>query len=147
MHSILNQDDHQMIRSSSSVFITAPLHCSATGHITPCMPSFWELVILGWVETCLQLKHYICMWVCTYIFTRYLERVWSPVLGSEDNRWLQNPPKGMDMEVHPLIVWLVLELTKRDLYILYIYIYIYIYIIAVWILQLVCMYYWIRQIH
>jgi hypothetical protein len=82
VHSILNQDDHQMIRSSSSVFITA-LHCSATGHITPCMPSFWELVILGWVVTCLLLKHY--MWVCTYvihstyIFPLYLERNWSPI--------------------------------------------------------------------
>ena len=35
---------------------------------------------------------------------------------SEDNRWLQNPTKGMDMEV-----WLVLKLSKRDLYTLYLY--------------------------
>ena len=40
---------------------------------------------------------------------------------SEDNRWLQKPTKGMDMEEHPLIVWLVLTLSKKDLYTLYLY--------------------------
>ena len=35
----------------------------------------------------------------------------------KDNRWLQNPAKGMDMGEHPLINWLVLKLTKIYIFI------------------------------